>query len=128
MTRQRRVVLEELKKLKTHPSAEDLYSIVREKMPTISLGTVYRNLDLLWRNGQILKLDMAGGQCRYDGDVSPHYHVRCMECGIIEDLTPDMVRGVDEPVVLKSGFKVEGWRLEFSGLCPACNLASLLAD
>ena len=60
MTRQRAVILEELRKVKTHPTADELYSIVRERLPRISLGTVYRNLDFLADTGEIRRLEAAG--------------------------------------------------------------------
>ena len=64
LTKQRKVILEELRKLKTHPSADEIYNIVRERLPRISLGTVYRNLEILSDAGVILKLDVAGSQKR----------------------------------------------------------------
>ena len=60
MTRQRMVILEELRKVKTHPTADELYAMVRTRMPRISLGTVYRNLDFLTESKEILKLESAG--------------------------------------------------------------------
>ena len=57
MTHQRRLILDELKKLKTHPTADEIYVIVRKKMPRISLGTVYRNLEILSETGQIIKIE-----------------------------------------------------------------------
>ena len=120
MTRQRRLVLEELKKLKNHPSADYLFGVVRQKMPNISLGTVYRNLDVLVNTGLALKLDLAGGQCRYDGDTSPHYHIRCVICGEIDDLPESAVAGINNPRVLESRYAVMGWRMEFEGVCPGC--------
>ncbi len=122
MTRQRRLVLEELKKLKNHPSADYLFGVVRKKMPNISLGTVYRNLDVLVNTGLALKLDLAGGQCRYDGDISPHYHIRCIVCGELADLQESAVAGIDNPRVLESDFSVMGWRMEFDGVCPQCRM------
>ena len=71
MTRQRAVILEELRKVKTHPTADELYSIVRERLPRISLGTVYRNLDFLTESKEILKLESAGSIRRFDGDTRP---------------------------------------------------------
>lgn len=120
MTRQRRLVLDELKRLKNHPSADYLFGVVRQKMPNISLGTVYRNLDVLVNTGLALRLDLAGGQCRYDGDISPHYHIRCVLCGDLDDLPVSAVAGIDNPRVLESNYAVMGWRMEFDGVCPAC--------
>lgn len=124
MTRQRRLVLDELKRLKNHPSADYLFGVVRQKMPNISLGTVYRNLDVLVNTGLALRLDLAGGQCRYDGDISPHYHIRCVICGELDDLPQDAVAGIDHPRVLESNYAVMGWRMEFDGVCPVCRSKS----
>ena len=88
MTRQRMVILEELRKVKTHPTADELYAMVRTRMPRISLGTVYRNLDFLTESKEILKLESAGSIRRFDGDTRPHQHVRCRVCGKIGDVIP----------------------------------------
>ena len=77
MTQQRKVILEELNNLKTHPTADDLYQVVKVKVPRISLGTVYRNLEILSSDGLIKKLEIGGAQKRFDGDLSDHHHVRC---------------------------------------------------
>ena len=65
------VILEELRKVKTHPTADELYAMVRTRMPRISLGTVYRNLDFLTESKEILKLESAGSIRRFDGDTRP---------------------------------------------------------
>jgi len=85
MTKQRRVILDELRKLKSHPSADELYRRVRRFLPRISLGTVYRNLEVLSQQGVVQKVELGGPQRRYDGDATTHYHVRCVECGRVED-------------------------------------------
>ena len=72
------MILEELQKLRTHPTAAKLYAIVRRRMPKISLGTVYRNLELLNQMGMVRKLDFSGGEARYDGNVEDHDHLRCV--------------------------------------------------
>ena len=86
MTKQRQVILEELRKVKTHPTADDMYQMLRKKMPKISLGTVYRNLEILSESGIIQKLDVGGTQKRFDGDISIHSHVRCVDCGRVGDI------------------------------------------
>ena len=80
VTRQRTVILEELRKLTCHPTADELCDIVRRRLPHISLGTVYRNLDHLAEEGIVLRLDMAGKSKRYDGNIQPHQHGVCDEC------------------------------------------------
>ena len=119
-TPQRSVVLEELQKLTTHPTAADLYEIVRKRLPSISLGTVYRNLELLDRTGIIQKLELGGTEARFDGNTSGHHHAQCIECGRVEDLW-----GLPEelPITVpedKNDFTILGHRLVFYGLCRRC--------
>jgi len=119
-TPQRRVILEELQKTSAHPTAAELYAEVRRRLPKISLGTVYRNLDLLAEMGKIQKLDLGGGEARFDGNVQPHYHVRCVRCGRVDDVDglPGETR-IDRPREA-AGYEVIGHRLEFLGICPRC--------
>lgn len=122
MTRQRMVILEELRKLHSHPTADELYSIVRERMPHISLGTVYRNLDLLAASHEVLKLESAGSMRRFDGNTAPHRHVRCLRCGRVGDVPPEAVADADPDVssLMVEGFTVTAARVEYDGLCDEC--------
>ncbi len=119
MTKQRKLILNVLKGLKTHPTADELYEEVRKAMPGISLGTVYRNLDLLAKNGQILKLESAGSQKRFDADMTPHCHVRCMSCGAVGDIKERLPRPSIEGLSAKGFVLIEGC-IEFYGLCQWC--------
>ena len=113
MTNQRRIILEELRKVDTHPTVDELYTIVKARMPHISLGTVYRNLDLLAEMGEVLKIDSAGSMRRFDGRVEPHRHVRCHVCGRVADVFTD---GEDEPGIGSlrvPGFKIATVRVEY---------------
>lgn len=74
MTRQRSVILEELRKVTTHPSADGIYEMVRKRLPRISLGTIYRNLEILFENGDIRRLDTGSHLRRFDGRAEDHYH------------------------------------------------------
>lgn len=120
MTNQRQVILDELKQLKSHPTAGELCQIVRKRLPRISLGTVYRNLDILSRTGVIQKLDVAGLEMRFDGDISDHYHLRCLGCGRVVDVELEPMAGLEAACQKHSDFQVMGHRLEFMGVCPAC--------
>ncbi|MCK9995096.1 MAG: transcriptional repressor [Candidatus Krumholzibacteria bacterium] len=121
-TPQRRVILEELCLLKSHPTAAELYAIVRKRLPRISLGTVYRNLEVLHEDGVIDKMEFAGAESRFDGNTELHYHVRCTECGRIEDIFPlDWEQTPAQPAEL-AGFQVTGYRLEYFGICPDCRI------
>lgn len=119
MTRQRAAILEALRKVRTHPTADEVYGMVRTQMPRISLGTVYRNLDFLADAGEILKLNAAGTSKRYDGNTAWHQHVRCVHCGRIGDImTPNVlptIQGLDV-----DDFTITRVRVEYDGICSAC--------
>jgi Fur family transcriptional regulator, ferric uptake regulator len=119
-SRQREIVLEELQRLKSHPSAVHLYQVVAQRLPKISLGTIYRNLEVLVAMGLAQRLEAGGGEARFDGDVRPHDHVRCTECNRIDDIPGpalDLCGGYANDL---HGYEIVGRRLEFLGLCPAC--------
>lgn len=119
LTNQRRIILEELQAVTSHPTADEVYGMVRQKMPRISLGTVYRNLEVLSGLGLVRKLENGGGQKRFDGDVSPHHHIRCEMCGKVGDIfdAPD-ISGIEHG--LTTDFLITDVALEFSGICPQC--------
>lgn len=120
MTRQRKVILEELRKVNTHPSADEIYEMVRKRLPRISLGTVYRNLEILSESGDIQKLEPGCSLKRFDGNPSEHCHIRCVRCDRIADAPiPDF--RVDLEKVNTTNFEIIGHRLEFIGVCPECS-------
>ena len=128
-TNQRRIIIEELRKLKTHPTADELYAIVREKLPQISLGTVYRNLELLAEAGKVLKLELSGKQKRFDGNINKHFHMRCSSCGRIEDMEAEEMGEIDSRLNdLVDKLKVDGYRLELSGLCSKCRAEEIFGN
>jgi len=119
-TNQRRVIIEELKKLKTHPTADELYEIVRRKLPRISLGTVYRNLEALAEYGEIWKLEFAGKQKRFDGNTSKHSHLRCTVCGGVEDIDVPGAERLDSELSKLLAGRIRTGRIEFYGYCKEC--------
>ena len=118
-TRQRQVILEELQAVTSHPTAVELYQLVQRRLPRVSLGTVYRNLDLLRRMGLIERLENSGGEARFDANTSQHDHLRCLHCGRVDDVTTplELARPEDHDL---HGYEVIGHRLEFIGICPRC--------
>jgi len=117
---QREVILEELQKVKSHPTATTLYKLVSKRIPNISLGTIYRNLDLLSKKGVIQKLEISGSVARYDGDIDNHYHICCTSCGRIDDihhLSDELIK-VDLSEI--EGSVVEGYQMNFYGICFDC--------
>ena len=122
MTKQRTVILEALRGVTSHPTADEIYGMVRKKMPRISLGTVYRNLDLLTSAGEILCLNRAGGQKRFDGHIARHHHVRCSSCGKVGDVfSPVAIPDISPSV---PGFSIHDMEVEFVGLCDECRPAT----
>ena len=120
MTPQRQVILEELRRVRSHPSADEIYAMVRRRLPRISLGTVYRNLEMLSELGEIQKLEAGGALKRFDGNPENHYHIRCTCCGRVVDAPFDVMERLEERLETTNGYLVFGHRLEFQGICPEC--------
>ena len=123
MTPQRRVILDELRRPGAHPAARELFERVRRRLPRVSLGTVYRNLELFSQRGLIRTVALGASERRYDGDMNSHYHVRCVGCGRIENAPVDRLEGLEKAPAEASGYEVIGHRLEFDGVCPECKRA-----
>ncbi len=119
-TPQRRVILEELRGVVTHPTAAELFALVRQRLPRISLGTVYRNLEVLHEDGLINRLELAGSETRFDGNIEPHLHIRCRSCGRVKDAGLPLVMEKDLFQRDFGDFQVEGVHMEFFGVCSAC--------
>lgn len=119
-TRQRQVILEELGRVSSHPTAEEVYRLVRERLPRISLATVYRNLELLSEQGRVARLEVPGSQRRFDGATAAHHHIRCVDCGRIADLWLDHCPPPLDRVRAATDFEVLSQRVEFTGRCPEC--------
>lgn len=120
MTRQRAVVLETLAGVNTHPTAAELYEMVRVELPSISPGTVYRNLNVLRDLGYVIELDYGPGAAHYDARVEPHHHARCTQCGRVVDVPGEPVEDVGGLAASLEGWDITGYRLEFLGICPDC--------
>jgi Fur family ferric uptake transcriptional regulator len=127
-TRQRQVILEELRAVTSHPSASEIYEMARKRLPRLSLGTVYRDLDQLTEAGEILRLTGNGRQTRYDGNAAPHLHVRCIHCGRIGDVNGATMPKTDLDVQAADGFHILGCEFQFTGLCPDCADIEHLGD
>ena len=120
LTNQRQVILEELRKVKSHPTANEVYDMVRTRLPRIGLGTVYRNLDLLAGKGIIKKLEVGGEQKRFDGDTSQHYHIRCVDCHRVEDIFIEIDKELERNASSCCNYQILGHHVEFSGICSSC--------
>lgn len=100
-----------------HPTAEILYARLKSDNPELSLGTVYRNLNLLVDEGMAIKMDFASA--RYDATVKPHPHFICSKCGCVLDVVLDYDISLDEAAE-RLGYKVTEHQLLFCGICPNC--------
>ena len=119
-SRQREAIKNFLANRYDHPTAETVYTRIKDEFPNISLGTVYRNLALLAEIGEIQKLSTGFGPDRFDGRPEPHYHFICNRCGSVLDLTVD---GLDHINVLAGqdfDGEIEGHLAYFYGKCPDC--------
>lgn len=120
LTTQRQIILEELGKVTSHPTANEVYDMVRKRLPRIGLGTVYRNLELMAESGVILKLEVGGTQKRFDATVEPHYHIRCAGCGKVDDVDISVQEHVNAAAQEASDYEVLGHHIEFTGVCSSC--------
>jgi len=124
MTHQRSVILEEVRECNGHPTADDIYDRVRKRLPRISLGTVYRNLDVLVSCGRISRIGPEFPQMRFDGNTREHYHITCMGCGRVDDLCLEAgdtnFESLEKSLGKMTKYGVFGHKLEFFGLCEKC--------
>ena len=118
-TIQRQVIVEELRKLRTHPTAKELYEEVKKRIPTISFGTVYRALKLLKARGEVLELTFPERSSRWDGFTHPHQHFFCEKCGRVYDIEED-ISPLLENIRSSITGKVNRVHLEIYGVCEGC--------
>lgn len=119
-SRKRDALLAALRATGEHPSAEMLYSALKEEYPDLSLGTVYRNLAMFVRDGDAVSVGVVNGQERYDACTYPHAHFVCTLCQSVLDVPLPDLAGLDEQVRTALDCDVEAHSLSFSGLCSRC--------
>ncbi|MBM7622576.1 Fur family transcriptional regulator [Sporohalobacter salinus] len=120
MTKQRKKILEVLRSTTSHPTADWIYDQVKQEIPNISLGTVYRNLNVLKEMGEIRELDYGSSHSHFDGNAEKHYHFTCLECGKICDVDESLHFELNQNVEEKLGCSIDYHRLEFFGVCSEC--------
>ncbi len=119
-TRQREYVLDAVRRACNHPTAEQIRDEVAKKCANISLTTVYRNLNLLSDEGQILRLTIPNEPDRFDKTVDAHYHICCEDCGRFEDVMVPYCSDIDRSAGELSGYRITGHSIIFRGKCAAC--------
>lgn len=119
-SKQRQLVLEAVQSMHNHPTAEEIYQIVRQKNPNISLGTVYRNLHLLTEMGQIQKLDLGSDSFHFDGICKEHTHFICEECGQIEDFYTPLSADIRNMLEQEMARPIHRVCIHAFGVCAEC--------
>jgi Fur family peroxide stress response transcriptional regulator len=117
---QRENIIKVLKSTKSHPTADWIYDKVREEIPNISLGTVYRNLSRLSSEGEVQKISLGVGGDHFDGDISSHAHFVCNKCGKIADIYTDYSNLLKTDAEAKIGASVNSCSVILYGLCSEC--------
>lgn len=116
---QKRLILDAAKRL-DHPTAKDVLQEVGGEHPHISMGTVYRNLNLLSEEGILRKHAFPGSPDRFDTRTHPHYHIECAHCGRIFDIDAEYLAEIDKRAAQSTGFLVNSHSIFFKGVCPSC--------
>jgi Fur family peroxide stress response transcriptional regulator len=103
-----------------HPTAEVVYNKVKQIIPNISLGTVYRNLNVLTDNGYVKRIGISNNQDRFDKTTANHHHIRCIMCNDVKDIFYDTASEFYDKIELETKYKIISKDLVFEGICPNC--------
>ena len=117
MTRQRALILELLHSTSGHLTADEIFALARQRMPSIARGTVYRNLKLMEQDREIARLEMPAGPDRYDRTTAPHGHLYCDGCQKLTDIpVVGLVRELEAAIATEA----RSYQLTVHYLCPDC--------
>ncbi|MEF9966969.1 MAG: transcriptional repressor [Longicatena sp.] len=117
MTKQQALVLSIVLDEMTHLSAEDIFLIAKEKMPSIAMGTVYRTLNILVKKNRIRRVEIAGYPDKFDSNIDPHDHLICTNCGDIQDIKITNLKNYLEEQVCVD---ISSFNLCINYVCPKC--------
>ncbi len=120
-SKQRELILKILTENVVHPTADFVYEKIKKEMPTISLATVYRNLNQLAENGMIKKVESLDGSVRFDYNTHPHHHFICTSCNKVYDISHDIFPDPEEKVFVGTGMIVKSYDFSFKGICADCH-------
>ncbi len=123
-TIQRALILKTVRKLGCHPTADEVYAAVVVEHPTISRGTIYRNLKQLSESGEINTVEVPGSASHFDHCCHIHHHVRCLKCNGVFDVDAEYILGLEKMIRDAHGFAISGYDLMFKGVCPDCRRSS----
>ena len=124
--RKRSAILEYLRCNNAHPSAETVYTDLKAQIPDLSMGTVYRNLNLFRQQGLVTSVATVKGVERFDANTDPHVHFICSDCDAVIDLhTMQVPQALCTSAEACTGGSISGCQLSFTGLCRACHQKQL---
>ncbi len=124
-TFQRQVIYEAVVDSHGHPTPELIYEQVRQRIPSISLGTIYKNVKTFLDSGVLKEVTLHHGSLRLESNMTPHHHLVCSSCKSIFDIEESAVEPVQLPKTkLPVGFSIKQCRVEFVGLCKSCQTAN----
>ena len=103
-----------------HPCAEQIYTAVKEMSPTVSLGTVYRNLGILVEDGELARISCGDGSEHYDPRTDMHGHFYCTACGELTDVETPGMPGMKSKISKAYGADVGAAMVVFNGVCGKC--------
>lgn len=119
-TIQKQLIVDAVNALCIHPTADEIYEYIAEGHPTISKGTVYRNLKSMCDDGSVYRVKVPGAPDRFDFTISPHYHFVCEDCKRVFDVDMDYMTELEKKVPNEMGFIINHHELIFSGVCKNC--------
>ncbi len=113
---QRDLILNIINKSTSHLTAEEIYYEAKNSINNISLGTVYRNINTLVDNNDVIKIKTNEGICRYDNTLKKHHHFICKRCNKVLDVFKNI--NIDKDII--SGVKVDDYEINYIGICSDC--------
>lgn len=119
-SKQREQILKCIEESHAHPTAEEIYESLKKDNPKLSLGTVYRNLELLYNNGLICKITSKFGADRYDAEKRSHYHAECIKCGEVDNIIMEKLDNLNAYASKKLECEVISHNIVFNTLCKKC--------
>ena len=123
-TFQRQVIYEAVVDSRQHPTPELIYEQVRQRIPSISLGTIYKNVKTFLDSGVLKEVTLHHGSLRLESNMTPHHHLVCSSCKAIFDIKESAMKPVPLPTKeLPAGFSIKQCRVEFAGECKSCRIA-----
>lgn len=120
VTHQRREVYREVVQTTEHPDVETVYGRVRQRIPTISLDTVYRILRLFEARNLVFRTGEPGKRARFDANPKPHHHFFCVKCGALLDIYNEEFNQIRVPQDLDNVGRIENVQVEMRGTCARC--------